>query len=472
MGRSDALVDTRFVSERIAYLLDHLIWWCALGLAPLVAIPQGGDKLWWLAAFECYAFGLGILWIANGFFKGDWKLRGGSLFIPLLLLAGYAFVQTLPFLDRAVTPLTVGSGRQTISADVAGTYHFLAELLALIIWGKVLLDYTNSRRRLLWLIYVVIAVGVGSAAFGVFRLISQRAWPALMIFGQGQGDGFAQFANRNHFAFMVEMALGLALGLLLGGGVRRQYLILHVGMVLLLAMTIVLTTSRGGVLAMFGQISFLGLWFAIHRMWRNRSCGNDTARPSWRFIGRIVLSFTLVASFILVIAIGIVNLGGEPLTQRMEKLSGEVGNDEDDTQGKRRDIWQATSSLIKAHPFTGSGLGAYYTAIPTFHHASGRDIPLSALSHYLDLMSGAGLLGVGLAVWFMIFFMVRVGRKLKSRHSFSRAVGLGVAGGVFGLAAHSLVESGLQVPINAIVFFALIVIAVADVGSHPVRNPT
>ena len=41
------------------------------------------------------------------------------------------------------------------------------------------------------------------------------------------------------------------------------------------------------------------------------------------------------------------------------------------TNVQRGDIWQATWQLIKANPLTGIGFGAYQTAIPAYHDASG-----------------------------------------------------------------------------------------------------
>jgi O-antigen ligase len=472
LERSDAFADRQQMRQRIAHFLDQAIWWGALAMIPLVAIPQGAERLWWQSAFEVYAFGLASLWLLKGLVSGSWTLRDWSLFTPLLALAGYALLQTLPLFHQGGAATVQDRIQQTISADVFGTYHFAAELLALIVSGALLLNYTRQRERLVWLIYVVIAVGVGSAAFGVFRVIAQRAWPGLIIFGQAQGDGFAQFANRNHFALLLEMVLGLVLGLLLGGGVKRQRLLLHAGLVLLIATTILLTTSRGGVLTMASQVLFLGLWFGISRIGRSKSPVKISGRPVWRLVYRVVLSATLIASLVVVLVIGIVNLGGDPLTTRMERLSGEMGNEEDNTHAKRQDIWRATSRLIKAHPFAGVGLGAYYTAIPKYHDASGRDIPLSALNDYLDLMAGGGLIGVALAVWFLILWLLKTRRRLKSRDTLKRATSFGALGGLFGLAAHSLVDSGLQVPINAVVLIALLVIAAADVRpkNESVRN--
>jgi O-antigen ligase len=463
---SASLIHHGISREKIAYYFDQIIWWGALALIPLLAIPHGADKLWWQAAFECCVFGLAMLWIANGFIKGRWEFKRGFLLVPLALLAGYAFVQTLPFINGSLARVTGGTVRRTLTADVVGTYHFLAEWLALVILAKLLLDYTHTRQRVQWLIYVVIAAGVGSAVFGLFRLLAQSAWPSMIIFGQAQGDGFGQFENRNHFALLLEMTLGLALGLLLGNGVKKKFRLLQSGLALLLATTIVLTTSRGGILSMFGLILLLASWFAFSWMWGgDPSSQGQAPRRVGPSIARALFSVTLVMSLVAVMTVGIVNLGGEPLTNRMEKLSGEWGN-EDSAHGKRGDVWSATWSLIKSHPLAGSGLGAYYTAITEYHTAPGDGIPASPLNDYLSLFAGGGLVGIALFAWFMVLFVRRVRIRLKSQDRLKRGACVGALGGLLGLAAHSLVDSGLQVPINALIAMTLIVIATTEFRSR------
>ena len=61
--------------------------------------------------------------------------------------------------------------------------------------------------------------------------------------------------------------------------------------------------------------------------------------------------------------------------------------------------------------------------------------------------------------------MLRIRKSLKSNIRFGRAASLGALTGFFGVGVHSLVDSGLQVPVNAVIFFALVVIANSHAGS-------
>ena len=95
----------------------------------------------------------------------------------------------------------------------------------------------------------------------------------------------------------------------------------------------------------------------------------------------------------------------------MEKLPGEFGS-LDTTHGERGDIWLATWRLIKTHSLGGTGFGAYQTAIPKFHDASGAEVPSSALNEYLNLLSGGGAIGGALALWFLLILILRIRKAL------------------------------------------------------------
>src|SRR5207253_8341185 len=57
--------------EHIASILGKTIFFALLALIALVAIPYGTVEPWWKAAFECGVFGLGALWLIEGFLSGS-----------------------------------------------------------------------------------------------------------------------------------------------------------------------------------------------------------------------------------------------------------------------------------------------------------------------------------------------------------------------------------------------------------------
>ena len=77
---------------------------------------------------------------------------------------------------------------------------------------------------------------------------------------------------------MLVMALGLDLGLVVAEGVPRKHLLLHLGVILILATSVVLTNSRGGIFAMMVQVVLLALLFMIRRSLETPSKDRVTRR--------------------------------------------------------------------------------------------------------------------------------------------------------------------------------------------------
>jgi O-antigen ligase len=125
---------------------------------------------------------------------------------------------------------------------------------------------------------------------------------------------------------------------------------------------------------------------------------------------------------------------------------------------RRRDIWRSTWLMFKAHPITGAGLGGYWAEVPQFHQASGRLTPQQAHNDYLEVLASGGIAGLGLLIWFAIVVVRQARQALTATDGFQRAVASGAIIGLVGVAVHSMVDFGLHITANALVFVALLAI--------------
>lgn len=451
--------------ERTARILSRAIFFSLLTLILLVAIPYGTVEPWWEALFECIVFALAALWIVEGLLSRGWLLKEHRIFVPVLILLLYAFVQTLPLSSESAG--TSGLKLWTaVSADPYETRLSILKLLALTLTGVLLLRYTSGRRRLLALIHTIIAVGILSAFFGILRQTTQHSTGFLLPF-LTVGSGYGQFINRNHFAFLMEMVLGLTLGLIVGRGVRRDQILIYLSLFLPVWVALVLCNSRGGLFSMLAQVLFLALLFNFTRARRDRlELEREETNLWWRIGHASIVRPILVAGLIAIVFIGAIWIGGEALTSRLETVSSEVSAEGDaGNEGVRRiEVWRATWSMIKDHPLVGAGFNGYWAAIPEYHNASGESTPQQAHNDYLELMASGGIVGVLIVLWFIILLVKGTRRSFHSKDSFRRAASMGAAAGLFGVAVHSMVDFGLHVTINALVFTALVVIAIAGRG--------
>jgi putative inorganic carbon (HCO3(-)) transporter len=446
----------------VARSLSRIIFYALLLLIFLVAIPYGTVEPWWEALFEFIVFALGALWAVEGMLSGGWLLREHRIFLPVLLLILYAFIQTLPLLPGNAS----GAGLKVwgaISADPYETRLSVLKLLALTLAGAMLMRYTTTERRLRALIYTLIGVGLASAFFGILRQTTQHS-PGFILPSLLPGVGYGQFINRNHFAFLMEMVLGLILGLIVARGVRRDQLLIYLALALPVWAALVLCNSRGGLFGMLAEVFFLALSFSLMGSKREGRGQGREGRGFLRGLSRsAIFRPILIVGLLVTVFLGAILLGGESLTSRLEMVSSEVGAEGSagNAGAQRAEIWRATWRMIKDHPLLGVGFNGYWAAIPQYHNASGELVPQQAHNDYLELMASGGIIGVVLTGWFLFLLIKEMTGSWRANDSFRRAAGVAASIGLFGVAVHSVVDFGLHVTINALIFTALVVIAVS-----------
>lgn len=436
-----------------ARVLSTVIFVALLALLPLAAAPYGSVEPWWTGLFDAAVFMLAALWAVEGALAGRWFVRTHVVTLPAVALAGVALLQSSPL-----------PGVGVLSFDPYESRVFALRVLAVALYAALLLRYAATERRMRALAVTVICVGVASALFGIFRQASQRETLGFFLPLLRKGEGYAQFVSKNHFPYLAEMALGLVLGLVAGRGVRRQKALVCVAAALPLWAALALSNSRGGVFAMLCQLVFLAATFGSAA-----APGAGVASAAAALSRSVAARVGLAAFLLLVVVVGTVWIGGDPLADRMETVRDEVGAGRGDpVRAGRSAIWADTWRLFERHPLAGVGLGGYWIAIRTTHGGSGTAVPRQAHNDYLELLASAGAVGALLFLAFL-FLLVRLARgRLRDGTPFTRAVCLGALAGLFGVAVHSLVDFGLHVTANALVFAALVALAAADA---PVNGP-
>ena len=442
--------------QSVARFLDRFIYFSLLTTIVLTTIPYGTVQPWWIAIFECLVFVIAILGVIETIISKRWSLNL-LLVAPLLALILFAFIQTLPLFSgpRPMSP------RTSLSADPYNTRLFAVQLFALTLVVVLLRRYILSKARLRGLIYVIIGVGVASALFGIIRQNLQQSpgflLPALPLGGRS----FGQFINRNHFALLLEMSLGLTLGLIVGevGRHRRLLVLLPIGALLWVAL--IYSNSRGGILASLSELLFLGVLLDPVRHLAEHRAGTGWRRFQ-NLAGGLAVRVFLMACLIGLFAYGVGWVGGEPVVSNFQNAATDFSQQEmeNNTNTSRKEIWSATWQMIKAHPLAGVGFSGYWIGITRYHRASGEITPQQAHNDYLELMASGGLVGCALVVWFGVSVIKKARQRLHAPDPYCRAACLGALTGIFGAAVHSFVDFGLHMTINALVLFTLTVIAV------------
>ena len=436
----------------VARFLDPFIYYSLLVLIAWTAIPYGTVQPWWIAVFECGVFIIAMLAVIDIGLTRRGPLNFSPVW-PLLALVVFALIQSL-FLFSSSGPM--GSAT-AMSADPFGTRSFALQLFALTLAILLLARYVSSQSRLQKLLFVIIGVGVASALFGIIRQHLQHS-PGFLLPALPLGNrSFGQFINRNHFALLLEMSLGLTLGLMVGQVGSRRRLLILLPLSGLLWVALIYSNSRGGIIASFCQLLFIAVLVDPLRF-LTRGRAGESSRGFQRFASGIVVRAFLIVILIGLFVYGVGWIGGEPVVTNFELATTDFSQQQmqNNTNTSRKEIWFATLQLIKEHPLVGVGFGGYWIGITRYHHASGEITPQQAHNDYLELVASGGLVGCALVVWFLVGLVRSARRRLSSVQSFYRAACLGALTGIFGAGIHSFVDFGLHITINALVFCVLI----------------
>ena len=399
----------------------------------MTPIPYGTVEPWWKAAFVCAVFAICILALIE-----NTSVAGKPVLLPMLALTVLAFIQTLSLGSRTEANLQVWNA---ISADPYQTRFFGLQMLALTAFLALLYRYANTERRVRVLVYTVLGIAVASAVFGILRQSTQQEMGFILPLLR-RAQGYGQFVNKNHFAYLMEMAFGLGLGIILGGGVKRDRLMIYVALLLPIWTALVLANSRGGVLAMITQIVVAVFLLTIRQSAAMRA--------------------VLMVVLVVAIALGTFWVGGDRLASNFEGARSEFATDTLRQGVSRNEIWRATLKMFAAHPILGVGLGGYWIGITAYHDASGLMTPQEAHNDYLELLSSGGVIGFALGVWFVVAVVRKARENLTGATGYMRAVRFGAILGIAGVAAHSLVDFGLHIIVNAVVFLTLIMLATTE----------
>ncbi|HKY44199.1 MAG TPA: O-antigen ligase family protein [Pyrinomonadaceae bacterium] len=415
--------------------MRKLIFGLLVALIAIAAIPYGTVEAWWKAAFVCAVFAICIVAIIESLVSGANRIEGGSVLLPMLALSVLAFVQTI----------SLGSNNvwNAISADPFQTRFFVLQMLALTVFLALLYRYANTEPRVRVLVYTILGVAVASAVFGLLRHTTQQETGFVLPLLR-QNQGYGQFINKNHFAYLMEMAFGLGLGILIAGGIARDRVMIYLALLLPIWTGLVLANSRGGILAMLAQVLVAALLLM-------------SLQPS-SFVRSSVVKVALVVALVAGVLFGTFWVGGDRLATNFEAARSEFNPDAATSRDgvSRNEIWRASLKMFAAHPFLGVGLGGYWIGITAYHDASGLMTPQEAHNDYLELLSSGGLIGFAIGVWFVVNVVRMVRKNLSVDTGFRRAVRFGAVLGLTGVAAHSLVDFGLHILINAVVFLTLV----------------
>src|SRR5712672_2865783 len=203
--------------------------------------------------------------------------------------------------------------------------------------------------------------------------------------------------------------------------------------------TIFISGSRGGMLAIIGELAILSVLLVKQKR------GLRTAVGLGVFLAVVVGLLTWV--------------GGGELSRRIAT----VGPSRFElTSDIRSYINRDGFRMFLKKPVLGWGLGTFPVIYPQFRTFYTNFFVNEAHNDYLQLLVEMGLLGFATMLWFLLTVYTRAIKKIRDwTGEISGAVTLACMLGLSGILVHSAVDFNLQIPANAALFYVFCTIAAA-----------
>jgi len=419
----------------------------------LVALTLGfGNIAFWWGGMQGRTWQIGLLFVGLiGVVFWTW-MRHEHLSPPidpwlrwlLLLLPAYVVFQAVPlplWLVRVLSPARAelsdgmakvfgGSGWATLSVIPGETvFQLLGVVSALLVWLVVReLSWRCSNQP--WLLVIPpLVVATLEAVLGLVQV----AEGAMGTVAEGT------YANRNHFAGLLEMSLPFAVmtGVAFFQRARtfNEFTAALAG--LQACALLVATLMFVAILYSLSRMGFVAALFALLLMGTLAWGSRLTAGKRW--VGVAVIGSSIVLGFVF--------LSPDPLIFRFA----EINAGDEVTAYDRALMWKETLPLIAAYPIFGCGLVGYESTFPRFNVTSQSHTVDYAHNDYLQVLAELGLVGSVLVGVLVVGLLSRTLRIACSRYSnLDRwALALACSGALGAILLHSFVDFNLYVPANA-----------------------
>ncbi|HVG20270.1 MAG TPA: O-antigen ligase family protein [Blastocatellia bacterium] len=441
----------------------------AIGLVAILifsALAFGSNEPWSVGLFELVITVLVLLWAIKFVADKRLKISVPAAAAPIAGLVALGLVQSVS--------RTGGDGRiHTLSMDVEATRGAAAVLFFLLASFIIAANFFVTRERLATLANVLVIFGL---AMSVFALMQHFTWDGHIYWVRHTtGTAFGPFANRNHYAGYMEMLVPVPLALVLARGARKESWMFYGFASAVMALTVIVSLSRGGIVSLMAGIALVVMMSAKHERRRARTARGESrsdraalAHRSPATLGRL----GAVAIVVVVIALGVIWIGAEGLINRAADSVDQMrGGDPQGELFSRTEIWKDSWKMILDHPVTGIGLGAYETVFPAYARHNGMLLVDYAHNDYIQALTDGGIVGGLLAAAFIVLILRAMFRGMRSGDSLLAALAIGCGAGVCSMLVHSVFDFNLQIPSNALLFLFLSAVVSHIATTVDERNP-
>jgi O-antigen ligase len=408
-----------------------LDWALVASLCLLLAfgpLAFGAVQEWATCILEVGAAVCVSLWAARALAYGRLEFHRNVLFLPIMLFAGLVCVQLL-------------SGHTA--------YWFVTWQNALLwaAYGMVFFVVTQCLRRTVRIKTFALFFTAFGFLVALFAMVQQFTWNGKLYWlvpNRYGGSVYGPYVNHAHYAGLMEMLVPIPLVFAVMRSWRKPVRVLFGFIALLMASTIFLSQSLGGIFAFGAEVVALTILVGLQE--RSR-----------RHVLLLLFMGVLLAAWLVTLNPG--GIAGS--IARLHDPLGKAG------AGDRLIIVKDGLKMIVARPLLGWGLGTFPAVYPSFRSFYTNYFVNEAHNDYLQAAVETGLVGFFLLCGFIALFYRTSLRNIEHwRTDIRSAVCLASIVGVTGILVHSLSDFNLQIPANAALFFAFAALATGNFGKQ------
>jgi O-antigen ligase len=380
-----------------------VVFYGTIGLLLFGPLAFGAVEPWSIYVLEAGAAILFAVWTVHQVATEEMQIAGNALFLPMLCFAALIAVQLI-------------SGR-TSYVYVTRSQGLLYCAYGLLCF--LLVQCLREVHQLKILGWLFSGYGLAVATFALVQGLAPNGklyWYRTPLAG---GWIYGPYVNHNHYAGLMEMLLPIPLVISMFHYVTRSRQVLAAGVAALMATTIFLSGSRGGMVALVIQMAVLAS-LLIRR------------RKGFRM--------ALTLGFILIVVAGMLAwLGGGALTARLSTLR--ANSHPELSEQLRLQVDHDGIEMVERKPILGWDLGVFPTVYPKYRTFYTNVFINQAHNDYLQLLIETGAVGFAIMLWFLLTAYYRAARKLENwTRNPNGAVALAAMLGITGIMFHSLVD--------------------------------
>jgi O-antigen ligase len=322
----------------------------------------GAVQEWAICTLEVGAATCVVLWAIRELASRRLEVHSNPLFLPVALFGALVGVQLL-------------TGR---------TAYWYVTWQSALLWaayGMIFFIVTQCLRRTRWIKVFAWFFIVFGFLVALFAMVQQFTWNGKLYWvaaNQYGGMVYGPYVDHAHYAGLMEMLVPIPLVFAMMNRWPKSLRVLFAFVALLMAGTIFLSRSLGGMLAFGAQMVVLAIIAAL----RERSK---------RQVPLMLLMATCFAVWLILLSPG-------GISERIARLHDPLGKA---GAGDRIAIVKDSLKMIRSRPVFGWGLGTFPEVYPSYRSFYTNYFVNEAHNDYVQVAVETGLAGFALVCWFI-----------------------------------------------------------------------